>query len=79
MDSKTVSEMCWRSSFCSKFRHVFGKSASKEHSYDGVPITHSVHDNHYCAANPCFVAVVTECSGGGSFVILPIHHVCYSS
>ncbi|XP_042257739.1 coronin-2B-like [Thunnus maccoyii] len=67
--------MSWRSSFrCSKFRHVFGKPATKEHSYDGVPITRSVHDNHHCSANPCFIAVVTECAGGGSFLVLPIHH-----
>ncbi|XP_063324851.1 coronin-2B-like [Pelmatolapia mariae] len=67
--------MSWQSSFrCSKFRHIFGKSATKEHSYDGVPITRSVHDNHYCSANPCFIAVVTECAGGGSFLVLPIHH-----
>ncbi|XP_029381792.1 coronin-2B isoform X6 [Echeneis naucrates] len=72
--------MSWRSSFrCSKFRHVFGKPANKEHSYDGVPITRSVHDNHYCSANPRFIAVVTECAGGGSFLVLPIHHVrCFS-
>uniref|UniRef100_A0A3Q1I2R8 Coronin n=1 Tax=Acanthochromis polyacanthus TaxID=80966 RepID=A0A3Q1I2R8_9TELE len=67
--------MSWRSSFrCSKFRHVLGKPATREHSYDGVPITRSVHDNHYCSANPCFIAVVTECAGGGSFLVLPIHH-----
>ncbi|KAG7232239.1 hypothetical protein INR49_009383 [Caranx melampygus] len=71
-----IVEMSWRSSFrCSKFRHVFGKPATKEHSYDGVPITRGVHDNHYCSANPCFIAVVTECAGGGSFLVLPIHHV----
>ncbi|KAA8589926.1 hypothetical protein FQN60_013291, partial [Etheostoma spectabile] len=67
--------MSWRPSFCgSKFRHVFGKPSTKEHGYDGVPITRGVHDNHYCSANPCFIAVVTECAGGGSFLVLPIHH-----
>ncbi|XP_061566789.1 coronin-2B-like [Cololabis saira] len=67
--------MSWRPSLSfSKFRNVFGKPATKEHSYDGVPITWSVHDNHYCSANPCFIAVVTECAGGGSFVVLPIYH-----
>uniref|UniRef100_A0A671UQP7 Coronin n=1 Tax=Sparus aurata TaxID=8175 RepID=A0A671UQP7_SPAAU len=67
--------MSWRSSFrCSKFRHVFGKPSTRDHSYDGVPITRSVHDNHYCSVNPCFIAVVTECAGGGSFLVLPIHH-----
>ncbi|XP_029310455.1 coronin-2B-like isoform X2 [Cottoperca gobio] len=69
------SKMSWRSSFrCSKFRHVFGKPSTKEHGYDGVPITRGVHDNHYCSANPCFLAVVTESAGGGSFLVLPIHH-----
>nr|XP_061810824.1 coronin-2A-like [Nerophis lumbriciformis] len=71
----TVSEMSWRSSFhCSKFRHVFGKTSSREQSYDSVPITRGVHDNHYCSVNPCFIAMVTECTGGGSFLVLPIHH-----
>lgn len=60
---------------CSKFRHVLGKPSSRERSYNGVPITRSVHDNHFCSVNPCFVAVVTECAGGGSFLVLPIHHV----
>ncbi|XP_072769329.1 coronin-2B-like [Nerophis lumbriciformis] len=67
--------MSWRSSFHhSKFRHVFGKTSSKERGYDGVPITRGVHDNHYCSVNPCFIAMVTECAGGGSFLVLPIHH-----
>ena len=69
--------MSWRSSFrCSKFRHVFGKPATRERSYDGLPITRSVHDNHFCSANPCFIAVVTECNGGGSFLVLPVRQVC---
>uniref|UniRef100_A0A3Q3IPR0 Coronin n=1 Tax=Monopterus albus TaxID=43700 RepID=A0A3Q3IPR0_MONAL len=67
--------MSRRSSFrCSKFRHVFGKPATKGRSYDGVPITRGVHDNHYCSVNPRFMAVVTESTGGGSFLVLPIHH-----
>lgn len=69
--------MSWHSSFhSSKFRHVIGRPATREHCYDGVPITRSVHDNHNCSANPCFIAVVTECVGGGSFLVLPIHDVC---
>ncbi|XP_061664156.1 coronin-2B-like [Syngnathoides biaculeatus] len=67
--------MSWRSSFhCSKFRQVFGKASSRERSYDGIPITRGVHDNQYCSVNPCFIAMVTECGGGGSFLVLPIHH-----
>ncbi|NXH28992.1 COR2A protein, partial [Myiagra hebetior] len=56
----------------SKFRHVYGKAASKDKCYDCVPISHSVHDNHFCAVNPSFIAVVTECAGGGAFLVIPI-------
>uniref|UniRef100_A0A3P9A735 Coronin n=1 Tax=Esox lucius TaxID=8010 RepID=A0A3P9A735_ESOLU len=67
--------MTWRPQYrSSKFRHVFGKAATKENCYDGVPITRSVHDNHFCAVNPRFIAVITECAGGGAFLVLSIHH-----
>ncbi|KAL0970615.1 hypothetical protein UPYG_G00244460 [Umbra pygmaea] len=70
-----VSKMSWRPPYrSSKFRHVYGKAATKDHGFDGVPITDSVHDNHYCSVNPCFIAIVTESSGGGSFLVLSIHH-----
>ncbi|XP_056135898.1 coronin-2A [Lampris incognitus] len=67
--------MTWRPQYrSSKFRHVFGKAATKENCYDGVPITRSVQDNHFCAVNPRFLAVITECAGGGSFLVLSLHH-----
>ncbi|XP_013863236.1 coronin-2A [Austrofundulus limnaeus] len=71
----TVSKMSWRPQYrSSKFRHVFGKAATKEGCYDGVPITRSVQDNHFCAVNPRFLAIITECSGGGAFLVLSINH-----
>ncbi|KAM3865233.1 coronin-2A [Diretmus argenteus] len=67
--------MTWRPQYrSSKFRHVFGKAATKESCYNGVPITRSVQDNHFCAANPRFLAVITECAGGGAFLVLSVHH-----
>eukprot|EP00076_Gallus_gallus_P049144 XP_424946.4 coronin-2A isoform X1 [Gallus gallus] len=73
-DPEASSEMSWHPQYrSSKFRHVYGKAASKEKCYDCVPITHSVHDNHFCAVNPHFIAVVTECAGGGAFLVIPIH------
>lgn len=67
--------MSWRPQYrSSKFRHVFGKPAAKEHRYDGVPITRSVQDNQFCAVNPRFIAVVTECAGGGAFLVISINH-----
>ncbi|NXP72814.1 COR2A protein, partial [Ramphastos sulfuratus] len=66
--------MSWHPQYrSSKFRHVYGKAASKEKCYDCVPITRNVHDNHFCAVNPYFIAVVTECVGGGAFLVIPIH------
>ncbi|XP_072460375.1 coronin-2A isoform X2 [Notamacropus eugenii] len=68
-----ITKMSWHPQYrSSKFRHVFGKAASKENCYDFVPITRSVHDNHFCAVNPHFIAVVTECAGGGAFLVIPI-------
>ncbi|XP_007904781.1 coronin-2B [Callorhinchus milii] len=65
--------MSWRPQYrSSKFRHVYGKPASKENCYDGISITKSVHDNLFCAVNPRFIAVVTECAGGGAFFVIPI-------
>ncbi|XP_077106957.1 coronin-2A isoform X1 [Ranitomeya variabilis] len=66
-------EMSWQPQYRnSKYRHVFGKPANKENCYDNVPITRSVHDNQFCAVNPSFIAVVTECAGGGAFIVIPI-------
>ncbi|XP_037350026.1 coronin-2A [Talpa occidentalis] len=66
--------MSWNPQYrSSKFRHVFGKAATKENCYDSVPITSSVHDNHFCAVNPHFIAIVTECAGGGAFLVIPLH------
>ncbi|KAF2988438.1 hypothetical protein EK904_004943 [Melospiza melodia maxima] len=69
----TSSEMSWHPQYrSSKFRHVYGKAASKDKCYDCVPITHNINDNHFCAVNPSFIAVVTECVGGGAFLVIPI-------
>ncbi|KAG8595159.1 hypothetical protein GDO81_001436 [Engystomops pustulosus] len=69
----TFAKMSWQPQYrSSKYRHVFGKPANKENCYDNVPITRSVHDNHFCAVNPSFIAVVTECAGGGAFIVIPI-------
>lgn len=69
-------QMSWHPQYrSSKFRHVYGKAASKDKCYDCVPITRNVHDNHFCAVNPSFIAVVTECAGGGAFLVIPIKQV----
>ncbi|KAK6184794.1 hypothetical protein SNE40_007182 [Patella caerulea] len=55
-----------------KFRHVYGSPFRKENCYENVRITRNAHESHFCAVNLKFLAVVTESSGGGAFVVLPI-------
>lgn len=62
----------------SKFRHVYGSPSRREELYDNIPITRNAHDSNFCAANPKFVAIVTEVAGGGAFVVLPINKVLTS-
>ncbi|XP_016405967.1 coronin-2B-like [Sinocyclocheilus rhinocerous] len=70
----TKVKMSWHSMYkSSKFRHVYGKAGSREQCYEGIPITYSVHDSHFCAVNPKFLAVVTESAGGGAFLVIPLH------
>ncbi|XP_051515087.1 coronin-2A [Myxocyprinus asiaticus] len=59
---------------CVTFRHVIGKAAVKGRCYHGLQITRSVQDNQFCAVNPRYIAVVTECTGGGAFIVISIHH-----
>lgn len=73
------SQMSWRPTYRgSKFRNVYGKGANREQSFEGIPITKNVHDNHFCAVNSKFVAVVTESAGGGSFIVIPVSQVTRS-
>ncbi|KAH0620119.1 hypothetical protein JD844_014735, partial [Phrynosoma platyrhinos] len=66
-------QMSWRPQYrSSKFRNVYGKVANREHCFDGIPITKNVHDNHFCAVNTKFLAIVTESAGGGSFLVIPL-------
>ncbi|KAA0723359.1 Coronin-2B Coronin-like protein C [Triplophysa tibetana] len=72
----TVTKMSWRPTYrSSKFRNVYGKVANREHCFEGIPITKNVHDNHFCAVNAKFLAIVTESAGGGSFIVIPVTQV----
>ncbi|XP_046982633.1 coronin-2B-like isoform X2 [Schistocerca americana] len=70
--NKPVEKLWFRGVRSSKFRHVYGAPAKREHCYENIKITKNAHDGHFCAVNPKFVAVVTEVAGGGTFVVLPI-------
>ncbi|CAF0911838.1 unnamed protein product [Didymodactylos carnosus] len=59
----------------SKFRHVYGSPYREDCCYKNIPITRNAHDGGFCAVNAKFLAVVTETSGGGSFLVLQLSEV----
>ncbi|KAI1195933.1 hypothetical protein F5X97DRAFT_306774 [Nemania serpens] len=56
----------------SKYRHVFGKSTRKEFCYDNLRISRNAWDTNLIKANPEFLAVNWEASGGGAFAVIPL-------
>lgn len=59
----------------SKFRHVFGQAVKNDQCYDDIRVSRVTWDSAFCAVNPKFVAIIVEASGGGAFLILPLHKV----
>ncbi|KAI6068389.1 Coronin-1B [Aix galericulata] len=59
----------------SKFRHVFGQPVKTEQCYDDIRVSRVTWDSTFCAVNPSFVAIIVEASGGGAFLVLPLHKV----
>eukprot|EP00055_Hartaetosiga_balthica_P006156 m.18977 g.18977 ORF g.18977 m.18977 type:complete len:464 (+) comp5046_c0_seq1:336-1727(+) len=58
----------------SKFRHVFGKAAKREDSYDGVRVSKNAWDSPFCSVNARFIAIVLESGGGGAFTVLNLEN-----
>jgi coronin-1B/1C/6 len=56
----------------SKYRHVFGQAAKKEHSYDNVKVSSSAWDTNLIAASTRYISINWSASGGGAFAILPL-------
>ena len=56
----------------SKYRHVFGQTSKKEQCYDNLRITKNAWDSNIVKANPEYIAVNWEASGGGAFAVIPI-------
>jgi len=53
----------------SKYRHVFGKEAKRDDSYDQIKVTRSAWDSNYIDAGTKFWACIWEAGGGGAFVV----------
>ncbi|KAH7408815.1 hypothetical protein DE146DRAFT_647250 [Phaeosphaeria sp. MPI-PUGE-AT-0046c] len=56
----------------SKYRHVFGQGAKKEQCYDNLRISKNAWDTNLIKANPEYIAVNWESSGGGAFAVIPL-------
>ncbi|KAI1106842.1 DUF1900-domain-containing protein [Jackrogersella minutella] len=56
----------------SKYRHVFGKSTRKEFCYDNLRISRNAWDTNLVKANPEYLSVNWEASGGGAFAVVPL-------
>ncbi|XP_074868394.1 coronin-1C isoform X1 [Carettochelys insculpta] len=57
----------------SKFRHVFGQAVKNDQCYDDIRVSRVTWDSSFCAVNTKFVAIIIEASGGGAFLVLPLH------
>ncbi|KAI0294482.1 microtubule binding protein [Multifurca ochricompacta] len=55
----------------SKYRHVFGQPAKKEHGIDNIKVTSSAWDTNVISASGKYISVNWNSSGGGAFAILP--------
>ncbi|KAI9799045.1 MAG: Coronin-like protein crn1 [Piccolia ochrophora] len=53
-------------------RHVFGRSTRKEQCYDGLRISKNAWDTNLVKANPLYLSVNWEASGGGAFAVIPL-------
>ncbi|KAK6008717.1 hypothetical protein QM012_000620 [Aureobasidium pullulans] len=56
----------------SKYRHVFGQSTKKEQCYDNLRISKNAWDTNLIKANPKYLSVNWEASGGGAFAVIPV-------
>ncbi|MGH0161632.1 UNVERIFIED_CONTAM: hypothetical protein FKN15_041461 [Acipenser sinensis] len=73
LEEYAVSDMFRRVVRQSKFRHVFGQAVKNDQCYDDIRVSRVTWDSSFCAVNPKFVAIIIEASGGGAFLVLPLH------
>ncbi|KAL8727867.1 MAG: hypothetical protein Q9166_005744 [cf. Caloplaca sp. 2 TL-2023] len=57
----------------SKYRHVFGRPTRKEQCYDNIRISKNAWDTNLVKANPTYLSVNWEASGGGAFAVIPLN------
>lgn len=58
----------------SYYRHVYGQSSKREMCFDNIKVSASAWDTNLAAANPKFLSVNYQASGGGAFLVVPLSH-----
>jgi coronin-1B/1C/6 len=51
----------------SKYRHVFGTPSKRDLCYDSIRVSRNAWDTNLVKANPLFVSINLEASGGISY------------
>ncbi|KAF1731518.1 Coronin-like protein crn1 [Beauveria bassiana] len=57
----------------SKYRHIFGKPTRKDSCYDNIHISRNAWDTNLIKANPEYLSVNWDSSGGGAFAVIPLN------
>ena len=52
--------------------HVFGRTTRREQCYDNLRISKNAFDTNLVKANPRYLSVNWEASGGGAFAVIPL-------
>lgn len=55
----------------SKYRHVYGTCAKRDFCYDNLRVSANAWDTNMVKANPLFISVNWQASGGGAFAVIP--------
>ncbi|KAJ3288432.1 Coronin-2B [Borealophlyctis nickersoniae] len=54
----------------SKYRHVYGTPAKRDQSFDNLKVSRNAWDTNLVKANPLFISINIEASGGGAFAVI---------
>ncbi|KAG0748826.1 hypothetical protein G6F62_000764 [Rhizopus arrhizus] len=56
----------------SKYRHVYGTCAKRDFCYDNLRVSANAWDTNIVKANPRFISINWQASGGGAFAVVPV-------
>jgi len=54
----------------SKYRHVYGTPSKRDQCFDNLKVSRNAWDTNLVKANPLFISINIEASGGGAFAVI---------